>query len=152
MRTSTETYEHTINGLLQKRGELIEEMATTRERLAILTNDVEAIDRVLERLGYDGDIKLTQPTQRLVLFYRGELRTFLLRQLREHGPATSRQMAERLMQLEGKNHPDRRMVADVVKRVGRAFTLMRDAGMVVGTKTKNVGEYLWRLPHDETGA
>ncbi len=145
MRTSTETYEHTINGLLQKRGELIEEMAVTRERLAVLTNDVEAIDRVLERLGYDGDIKLTQPTTRLVLFYRGELRQFLTRQLREHGPATARAMAIKLLQLEGKDIHDRRMVTDVVRRVGRAFSQMRGAGIAVGTKTKNMGEYLWQL-------
>jgi len=35
MRQSTETYEHTINGLLQKRNEMMEEIAATRERLAI---------------------------------------------------------------------------------------------------------------------
>ena len=34
MRTSTENYEHTINGLLQKRAELMQEMAAVHERLA----------------------------------------------------------------------------------------------------------------------
>jgi hypothetical protein len=37
----TEIYQHTINGLLQKLGELVEEIAVTRERLAILSNDIE---------------------------------------------------------------------------------------------------------------
>ena len=50
MRTSTESYEHTINGLLQKRAELMEEMAQVHERLGTLTNDIEAIDHVLTRL------------------------------------------------------------------------------------------------------
>jgi hypothetical protein len=40
MRTSTETYEHTISGLLQKRAELMQEMAVAHERLGVLTNDI----------------------------------------------------------------------------------------------------------------
>ena len=50
MRNSTETYEHTINGLLQKRAEFMQEMATANERLGVLTNDIQAIDNVLTRL------------------------------------------------------------------------------------------------------
>lgn len=141
---TTSTFEHTINGLLQKRSEMMEEMAVTRERLAVLSNDVEAIDRVLERLGYDGDIKLTPRTPRIVLFYRGELRQFLLGQLREHGPATSRMLAERLVQIERRDASDRRMMADVVRRLGKALRLMQSAGLVAGTKTKSMGEYSWR--------
>lgn len=145
MRQSTETYQHTINGLLQKRAEMMEEIATTRERLAILSNDIEALDRVLERLGYDGDIKLTPRVPRLTMFYRGELRQFLLGQLREHGPMTSRHMAENLIQAEGKNARDRRMLADVVRRIGKALRQMQTANLVVGKRTKNMGEYVWRL-------
>lgn len=49
MRTArTDTYEHTISGLLAKREEMMEEIAVARERLAVLSNDVEALDRVLE--------------------------------------------------------------------------------------------------------
>jgi chemotaxis protein histidine kinase CheA len=146
MRQRTETYEHAIGGLLQKRTEMMEEMAITRERLAVLSNDIEALDRVLERLGYDGDIKLTPRVPRIVLFYRGELRQFLLNQLRESGPATSRVLAERLVQIEGKDARDRRMMADVVRRIGKALRLMQDSGLVKGTKTKSMGEYQWRLP------
>lgn len=139
----TDTYEHTISGLLSKRAEMMEEIATTRERLAILSNDIEAIDRVLERLGYDGDVKLTPRAPRVVLFYRGELRQFLLGQLREHGPMTSRAMAERLIQAEGKDARDRRMMADVVRRIGKALRQMQASGLVRGTRTKSMGEYLW---------
>jgi PHD/YefM family antitoxin component YafN of YafNO toxin-antitoxin module len=145
MRRTTETYEHTINGLLQKRAEMMEEIAVTRERLAVLSNDVEALDRVLERLGYDGDVKLTPRVPRIVLFYRGELRQFLLGQLREHGPATARALAERLVQIERKDTRDRRMMVDVTRRIGRALRQMRGAGLIAGTKTKSMGEYQWTV-------
>jgi hypothetical protein len=156
MRRTTETYEHTINGLLQKRSEMMEELTIIRERMAVLSNDVEALDRVLERLGYDGDIKLTPRVPRVVLFYRGELRQFLLKQLRDHGPLTSRAISERLIQMEGKDARDRRMMSDVVRRVGKALRQMQDAKLVIGTKTKSMGEYSWRLiersPGREAGA
>jgi hypothetical protein len=139
MRKTTDTYQHTINGLLQKRAEMMEETATIRERLGSLANDIQALDRVLERLGYDGDIQLTPRPPRIVLFYRGELRQFLLRQLRENGAMTSRRLAENLIQMEGKDARDRRMMSDVVRRIGRALCQMRDAKLVVSTKTKSMG-------------
>jgi hypothetical protein len=142
---ATETYQHAISGLLQKRGELMEEIAVTRERLAILSNDIESIDRVLERLGYDGDVKLTPRVPRVVLFYRGELRQFLLGQLREYGELTSRKLSENLLRIEGKDARDRRMIADVVRRVGKALRLMESSGLVVGTRSKGMGEYSWRM-------
>lgn len=145
MRKTTDTYEHTIGGLLQKRAEMTEEIAVMRERLAVLCNDVESIDRVLERLGYEGDVQLTPRVPRVVLFYRGELRQFLLRQLREKGTMTSRQLAECLIQIEGKDGRDRRMMADVVRRIGKALRQMQDAKLVAGTKTKSMGEYSWRI-------
>jgi chorismate mutase len=98
MPHKTETYQHAIGGLLQKRAEMMEEIAATRERMAVLSNDVEAVDRVLETLGYQGAVKLTARVPRVVLFYRGEMRQFLTGQLRENGPLTSRALAERLMQ------------------------------------------------------
>jgi hypothetical protein len=145
MKARTESYQHTISGLLSKREEMMEEIAVTRERLAVLSNDVESLDRVLETLGYQGDIKLTPRVPRVVLFYRGELRQFCLNQLRENGEMTSRKLAETLVKVEGKDARDRRMMADVVRRIGKALRQMQGSGMVVGTKTKSMGEYSWRL-------
>ena len=144
-RHRSDTYEHTINGLLAKRGEIMEEIAVTRERLAVMSNDVEAIDRILETLGYDGEVKLTPRVPRVVLFYRGELRQFLAGYLRDHGPSTSRQMAEALVQMEGKDARDRRMMNDIVKRIGKALRQMVGAGQATRTVEKVKGEYLWRL-------
>jgi hypothetical protein len=145
MRQSTETYQHTINGLLQKRAEMMEDVAVTRERLAVLSNDIEALDRVLERLGYDGDVNLTPRVPRITLFYRGELRQFLLNQLREHGEMTSRKLAENLVKIEGKDARDRRMMADIVRRIGKALRQMQMSKMVSSVRSKNMGEYTWSI-------
>jgi hypothetical protein len=145
MRTSTETYEHAINGLRQKRAELMQEIAELNERLGVLTNDVDAINHVLARLGDTQKIDVTTRVPRIVLFYRGQLQQFLLTELRERGPATTRDLCERLVRLESKDKRDQRMMADIISRVGKALRRMHNAGMVVGTKTKTMGQYLWQI-------
>jgi hypothetical protein len=44
---------HTINGRLQRRHQLMQEMAAMREHLAALTNDIRALDHLLSNLGYE---------------------------------------------------------------------------------------------------
>ncbi len=41
-----------INGLLAKRAELSAVNADLRERMAVVANDIEAVERVLHSLGY----------------------------------------------------------------------------------------------------
>lgn len=141
----TETFQHAISALLFRRGEMMEELAVLRERQAALANDVDCLDRTLETLGYAGDVQLTARVPRVVLFYRGELRQYLIAQLKEHGPLTSRQMAETLARQEGKDSFDRRMLSDIVKRMGKALRLMSDAGVIARTPDKISGEYIWSL-------
>lgn len=126
-----------------KRQEMMEEVSEIRERLAVLTNDVEALDRVLETLGYDGDVPLTPRAARIVLFYRNELRSYCLDQLREKGSLTSRQIGVALIQAEGKDSRDRRMLTDIVRRVSKAMRQLRHAGAITSEAIK--GEYVWRL-------
>ena len=145
MSKSTETYEHTIGGLLQKRQEVMAEMAIARERLGLLTNDIEAIDRILERLGYGGPLDPKPLAPRFVLFYRGQLRQWLLAQLKENGPATSRALAERLVKIQHKDGSDRRLMEDLVSRIGKALRHMQSARLVVGTQSKKRSENLWRI-------
>ena len=53
----TETFEHTISGLLTKRADLLGEAETIRNRMAEIKNDISALDRVLTgTLGYTGDL------------------------------------------------------------------------------------------------
>jgi hypothetical protein len=129
----TETYEHTINGLLQRRQELQNENAVVRERTAAIANDIEAIDRVLDSLGYMGDLEgRTARQARIILFYRNELREFLLGELRKAGrPMTTRELAVIICQVEAKRPEDRRLLQDVARRVSRALRDMRSQKMVV---------------------
>jgi len=87
--------ESVVNGLLAKREELLRENADLRERMAVISNDIEAIDRVLDAFGYPGELKGGTPRQaRIVLFYRNELREYLLGELRKaEGPLSSRELA-----------------------------------------------------------
>ena len=43
----TETYEHTIFGLLSKRREMLTEAERLRDRMAEIRNDLQALDRTL---------------------------------------------------------------------------------------------------------
>ena len=78
--------QHTISGLLRKRVELQRENVECRERMAVIANDIEAIDRVLDTFGYQGELDGRTPrAARIILFYRNELRQFLQRELARAG-------------------------------------------------------------------
>lgn len=145
MRKSTDTYEHTVNGLLQRRKEIMEEMVVMRERLGALANDVEAIDRVLQTLGHAEKLEIVQASPRLIVFYRGQIRQWLLTQLREHGPATTRQLAERLVQMQERDVKDRRLMGEVMARVARGLHNAQTARLITKTQTAKRGENMWSL-------
>lgn len=54
-------------------------------------------------------------------------------------------MAERLVKLEGKDGRDRRMMNDIVKRMGKALRQMQGAKIVARSPQKLKGEFVWRL-------
>jgi hypothetical protein len=145
-----ETYQNTISGLLRKRAELMGEAQRLREQLAEVGNDIEALDRVLVSLGYDGDTKgLTPRSNRIVFFARNELRRFLIDELRKaDGPVSSRDMAEKIAKLEGKDPRDRRLRNDMVKRVGKSFKLLRQQGVAESFHDGH-GQFVWRLTRRE---
>lgn len=135
----------TIAGLLKARDDMTAELMALRERAAAVYNDVEALDRVLRALGYEGDLDARQPRQaRLVIFNRNELRQWLLRELRKGEPLTSRDLAERICSEEGKDIRDQRMLLDVTRRVSKAVRLLQDRRVVRGTKDR-MGRYVWEL-------
>lgn len=73
--------QNTVSGLLKLRDDTMGEIVALRERSAELHNTLEAIDRVLCAMGYEGDLDGRQIRQsRLVIFHRNELRQFLLRE------------------------------------------------------------------------
>jgi hypothetical protein len=141
-----ERYANTISGLLRKRSELMGDAQRLREELAHVGNDVEALDRTLIALGYEGDLKAVQPRgNRIVFFARDELRRFLLDELRKAGaPISSRDLAEKIITLDGKDARDRRLRNDMVKRVGKSLKLLRSQRLARSGRDE-AGRFAWRL-------
>jgi len=136
-----------VNGLLAKREELQRENGELRERIAVISNDIGAIDRVLDSLGYAGELNGGTPRQaRIVLFYRNQLREYLLAELRKADrPLSCRELACRVCQCEGKDSHDRRLLADVTGRVGCALRQMRAAKIVQGGSRNKSGTATWSI-------
>jgi hypothetical protein len=142
----TETYEHTISGLLAKRSDLFNEAMRLRDRTAEIKNDVDAIDRVLRTLGYTGDLDKEMPRQKHnVIFGKGELTRSILDELRgATGPMGSREIAQAVVALDGKDARDRKLITDVTRRASKALRILKLAGDVrssVDTK----GNLMWSL-------
>lgn len=136
---------NTISGLLKTRDDMMGELIALRQRQAEVHNDIEAVDRVLDALGYQGDLSERQPREhRLVIFARNELRQFLLRELHKGEPLSSRDLAERICGEEGKDIRDQRMVLDVTRRVSKAMRLLQGLKAVRGDKD-HMRRYVWRL-------
>lgn len=133
MRTArTDTFEHTITGLLKKRADLFNEAERIRDRLAEIKNDIGAIDRTLNVLGYTGDLDAAMPRQkREVIFGRGELSKAVMGELRTaEGPLSSRDIAREIVTMRGEDARDRKYISDLTKRVSKALRSMREEGHV----------------------
>ena len=139
-------YQNTISGLLQRRAELMADARELRERTAVVGNDIAALDRTLETLGYQGELpapKGVQSSTRVVYFHRNELRRFCLDELRKaSGPITSRDLAEKAIRLEGRDPRDRRLRNDMVRRIGKSLKLLRAQGAVTSADASNQGGLL----------
>src|SRR5215213_4932677 len=142
----TETYEHTITGLLAKRADLFNEAIRIRDRLAEIKNDVGALDRVLGTLGYTGDLDAEMPRQkRQVIFGKGELTRAILDELRgADGPMTSREIAQGVIALSGQDARDRKYVSEHTKRVSKALRALRTEN-VVRSSVDGKGNVMWSL-------
>jgi hypothetical protein len=142
----TDTYEHTISGLLAKRADLFNEAVRIRDRLAEIKNDVSALDRVLGTLGYTGDLDAEMPRQkREVIFGRGELTRSILDELRgASGPLTSREIAQAVVALGGQDARDKKYVSDLTKRVSKALRSLREEE-VVRSGADARGNIVWSI-------
>ena len=140
----TETFEHTISGLLAKRVELFHEAERIRDRLAEIKNDVGAIDRVLGTLGYSGDLDAQMPRQkRQVLFGRGELTRAILDELRTAtAPLASREIARAILSVNELDPRDRRLLTEHTRRVSKALRNLKVEGLVRGAKDAQ-GNVTW---------
>lgn len=141
----TETFEHTISGLLTKRSDLFNEAERIRDRLAEIRNDIGALDRTLSVLGYTGDLDATMPRQkREVIFGKGELSKAIYSELRTAtGPLSSRDIAREIVAMRGEDARDRKYLADLTRRVSKALRQMRESGEVSSAQDAK-GNVLWR--------
>ncbi len=138
-------YEHTISGLLHRRVSLYHEAERIRDRLAEIKNDVDALDRTLNVLGYEGDMDAAMPRQkRHVIFGKGELTKQVLTVLRRSTkPMTSRQIAQDIVSDSGMDARDRKMVSDLTKRVGKACRQYPDGSIHKATDER--GNVVWKI-------
>ncbi len=142
----TETFEHTISGLLKKRADLFNEAERNRDRLAAIKNDVAAIDRVLGTLGYAGDLDAAMPRQkREVIFGRGELTRAIRDELRgADGPLSSREIAQSIIAVSGNDARDHKYVSELTRRVSKALRALRTDN-AVRSAIDPKGNVLWAL-------
>ena len=128
----TETFEHTITGLLAKRRDMLTEAERLRDRLAEIRNDLQALDRTLGTLGFKGDLDGMMPRQkRQVVFGRGDLIRAILDELRgAERPLRSREIAQAIVAVRGDDPRDQRYISDLTKRVSKALRPLRIAGEV----------------------
>jgi hypothetical protein len=142
----TETYEHTISGLLSKRREMLTEAERLRDRLAEIRNDLLALDRTLGTLDFKGDLEGMMPRQkRQVIFGKGELLRAILDELRgAKRPLRSREIAQAIVALKGDDPRDQRYVADLTRRVGKALRPLRSCGNV-HSSADEFGAVVWYI-------
>jgi hypothetical protein len=140
----TESFDHTITGLLKKRSDLFNEAERLRDRLAEIRNDIGAVDRVLGTLGYTGNLDAAMPRQkRNVLFGRGELTRAILDELRGAAePMGSRDIARAILAVQELDPRDRRLLTEHTRRVSKALRVLKGEGLVKGAASKS-GNMVW---------
>lgn len=136
----------TISGLLAKRADLFNEAERLRDRAAEIKNDIGAIDRVLNSLGYTGDLDAEMQRQkRNVIFGRGELTRAILSELRGvDAPVTSRESAQSIIVVSGQDARDRKFLAEHTKRVSKALRQLRENDQIRSAVDEK-GNVLWSL-------
>lgn len=147
----TDTFEHTITGLLAKRRDMLTEAELIRDRLAEIKNDLSALDRTLGTLGFTGDLEAMMPRQkRQVIFGRGDLLRAILDELRgAERPLRSREIAQAIIAVRGDDPRDQRYIADLTRRVGKALRPLRESGTVQSARD-GFANTVWRLINQET--
>jgi hypothetical protein len=122
--------EHTIFGLIKKRGDIAGQHKVALRAADALKADLDAIDRALVLCGYEDDPKGIAPRGKYKqLFGRNELKLTIINMLRE-APADDETIAARIIEAKGWDADDA-LRADVLKRVRHAIQRQQKDGLVV---------------------
>ena len=120
--------EHTIHGLIKKRGEIAGQHKVALQAADALKGDLDAIDRALVLCGYKDDPKGIAPrTKYKQLFGRNELKLTIRETLRQ-APADDETIAAQIIAKKGW---DEDCYADVLKRVRHCLQREQKVGRVV---------------------
>ena len=134
--------EHTISGLIKKRGEIAAQHKVALKAADSLKADLDAIDRALVLCGYQDDPKGIAPRGKYKqLFGRNELKLITRDRLRE-GPADDETIAAWIIERKGWDADDAPR-ADVLKRARDALQREQKVGRVV--QDFGPDGCLWRL-------
>lgn len=134
--------EHTIFGLIKKRGEIADQHKAAVKAQEALKADLDAIDRALVLCGYQDDPKGIAPrTKYKQLFGRNELKLLTRERLRE-GPTDDETIAAWIIERKGWDADDA-LRADVLKRARDA--LQREQKVVLVLQDFGPEGCLWRL-------
>ena len=132
--------DHTIFGLIKKRGEIAGQHKVAMKAADVLKADRAAIDRALVLCGYQDDPKAIAPRGKYKqLFGRNELKLTIINMLRE-APADDEAIAAHIIERKGLGD---NMQADVLKRVRDALQRAQKDGHVV--QDFGPDGCLWRL-------
>ena len=122
--------EHTIFGLIEKRVEIAHHHKVAVKATDAIRADLDAIDRALVLVGYQGDPKDIAPRGKYKqLFGRNELKLLTRERLRE-GPADDETIATWIIERKGWDADDA-LRADVLKRARDALQREQKVGRVV---------------------
>ena len=132
--------EHTIFGLIKKRGEIAGQHKVALKAADTLKSDLDAIDRALVLCGYQDDPKAIPARGKYKqLFGRNELKLTIINALRV-ASADDEAIAAQIMTAKGWGDDTH---ADVLKRVRDALQRAQTAGHVV--QDFGPDGCLWRL-------
>ena len=132
--------EHTIHGLIKKRGDIAGQHKVAVKAADALKADLDAIDRALVLVGYQDDPKAIPARGKYKqLFGRNELKLLTRERLRG-GPADDETIAGHIIECKGWGDD---IHADVLKRVRDALQRQQKDGHVV--QDFGPDGCLWRL-------
>ncbi|MEP1588435.1 MAG: hypothetical protein ABJR46_13040 [Tateyamaria sp.] len=136
--------EHTIFGLIKKRGEIAGQHKVALKAADALKADLDAIDRALVLCGYEDDPKGIAPRGKYKqLFGRNELKLTVINALRS-APVDDETIAAQIIAAKGWGDDTH---ADVLKRVRHALQRAQKDGHVV--QDFGPDGCLWRINLDQ---
>lgn len=134
-------YTNTISGLQRKRDEIGQELDRLKAETARLRNDMQAIERTLSAFGVHQHA-LT-PAHYDSIFERGEVTRVVLRHLREHGSATTRDIATAACIAKGYDPDDRYECIRVQEKIARRLAQFESKKLAM--RFRDNGRWVWKL-------